>query len=214
VNTKDSTEALALAIADGRGSPDDVIRAERDQRLGAMVAQFRKLLGALDEARVGGPPPEALLHWARVWARETAPGSPSVISRLLEVLSFGVPGLAEARGVAGAGQAVLYGDERYHLDVRLETGEDGSHRVRGQVLPASDAFSTPEGPWSIRVLGPRGRIATAVSDDYGEFRIDAMDGDRELSLVAERGTERLIVARLATPSDVDAADGKATGDDQ
>lgn len=210
-----STETLALAIAEGRASPEEIAQAERDPRLGVLVTGFRKLLSALDEARaLGADPPEALLHWARVWAHEAAPRRPSVVSRLLEVLAYGAPCLAAVRGVTTGGPAVLYGDDTYHLDVRLEPQEDGAHRIRGQVVPIAETDEKTQGPWSIRVVGPRGMILRALSDEDGDFRVNALPCVNGLSLVAERGSERLIVPRLATPSDAFEPDGNQTGDDR
>ncbi len=210
-----STENLALAIAEGRASHEETAQAERDTRIGALVTEFRELISALDGAREqNAEPPEALQHWARVWAHEAAPHRPSLVSRLLEVLAYGAPCLTAVRGAAAGGPAVLYGDNQYQLDVRLEPEEDGTHRVRGQVVPATETVETGEGPWSIQVIGPPGVVLRTLSDEHGEFRFDGVHSVTGLSLVAERGSERLIVPRLAAPPGAVEPDGNQTGNDR
>jgi len=209
-----STESLALAIAEGRATPEDSAQAEYDPELGALVTGFRELLGALDEARTTADVPPALMHWARVWAHEAAPRPQTFVSRILGVLAYGAPQLAAVRGTAMGGPAVLYGDDNYQLDVRLEPQHDGTCRVRGQVVPTANTDDSGSGPWAIRLVKSDGTVIPTHSDDIGDFRFDALPDFRGLSLVAERGSKRLIIPRLVSPLDEVEPEGTQTGDDR
>ncbi len=209
-----STESLALAIAEGRATPAESARAECDPELGALVTGFRTLLGALDEARTTADVPQALMHWARVWAQEATPRPQTFVSRILGILAYGAPQLAAVRGAAMGGPAVLYGDEDHQLDVRLEPQHEGAYRVRGQVVPTAKTGDSDSGPWAIRLVRFDGTVIRTHSDDIGDFRFDALREVKGLSLVAERGSKRLIIPRLVTPLDEVEPEGTQTGDDR
>ncbi len=193
-----SPESLALAVAEGRASAEDRARVERDPNLAGLAAEFRRLLDALKTASVDSGPPEHLLHWARVWAREAAPRPATpVVSRLLEILAFGMPGFAPVRGMAAGGPAVLYGDERHQLDIRMEPLRDDAFSIRGQVVPIGDGGRRLD-PWSIRLVARGGEVLQAVSDEDGVFQFPGPVDVDGMALIAERGTERLIVPRLVS----------------
>lgn len=207
-----STESLALAIAEGRATPEESAQAERDPNLGALVTGFRELLGALDEARTTADVPPTLMHWARVWAHEAAPRPQPFVSRILGILAYGAPQLAAVRGPAMGGPAVLYGNDDHQLDVRLEPQHDGTCRVRGQVVPIANTDDSGSGPWDIRLVKSDGNVIRTHSDDIGDFRFDALPDAKGLSLIAERGSKRLIIPRLVTPLDEVEPKGNLTGD--
>jgi len=121
-----------------------------------------------------------------------------MVSRLMEVLAFGVPQTAAVRGVRTGGPAVLYGAETHQLDVRLEPLKDGAYSVRAQIVPTGDIDDDCR-PWSVRVVGSNGSVFETLSDEDGGFRFESLPDVAGLSLVAERGTERLIIPRLVTP---------------
>ena len=209
-----STNALALAIAEGRATPKEFAQAASDPKLCAMVTEFRELLGALNEAQATADVPDALMHWARVWVREAAPHPQTVVSRILDVLAFGAPQLAEVRGGRMGGPAVLYGDNNHQLDVRLEPQHDGTCRIRGQVVPTAHTDDFESGPWAIRLVRSDGAVIRAHSDSIGDFRFDALPNVTGLSLVAERGSMRLIIPRLVAPFDEVEPEGNQAGDDR
>ena len=197
---KPSHESLALAVAEGRASAEDRARVERDPRLAGLAADFRVLLYALDAAPADSGPPEHLLHWARVWARETGPRpSTPIVSRLLGILAFGMPEFAEVRGVATGGPAVLYGDEHHQLDIRIEPSKEETFSIRGQVVPTGDADLCPDS-WSIRLVGRDGVVHRAISDEHGVFHFSGLAEISGMALIAERGVDRLIVPRLVSKS--------------
>jgi hypothetical protein len=210
---KTSILSLALAIAEGHASPEERAQVESNPELAAQVEEFRRLLGALAEARAFDAPPDHLMHWARVWARQAAPARPSMVSRLMEVLAFGVPQTAAVRGVRAGGPAVLYGSEAHQLDVRLEPRKDGTFRMRAQIVPTGD-IDDDSRPWSIRMVGTQGSVFRTLSDEDGGFRFDSLPDVAGLSLVAERGTERLIVPRLVAPANEEETEQYRADDDQ
>ncbi|MEN8163482.1 MAG: hypothetical protein ABFS37_05090 [Acidobacteriota bacterium] len=207
-----STESLALAIAEGRATPEESAQAECDPKLGALVTGFRKLLGALDDARTTADVPPALMHWARAWAHEATERPQTFVSRILGILAYGAPQLAAVRGMTLGGSAVLYGDDDHQLDIRLEPQHDGTCRVRGQVVPTANTGDSDSGPWTVRLVGFDGAVMGTRSDEIGDFRFDALPDVKSLSLIAERGSKRLIVPRLVTPMDEVEAEGTQTGD--
>jgi hypothetical protein len=210
---KTSILSLALAIAEGHASPAECAQVENNPQLAAQVAEFRQLLEALAEARTFDDPPDHLMHWARVWARQAAPARPSMVSRLMEVLAFGVPQTAAVRGVRAGGPAVLYGSETHQLDVRIELRRDGAFRIRAQIVPTGEIDDDCR-PWSIRMVGTQGSVFRTLSDEDGGFRFESLPDVAGLSLVAERGTERLIVPRLVTPKGETGAGTHRADDDR
>jgi len=210
---KTSTVSLALAIAEGHASPGECAQVESNPELAAQVAEFQQLLEALVEARTFDDPPDHLMHWARVWARQSAPARPSMVSRLMEVLAFGVPQTAAVRGVRAGGPAVLYGSETHQLDVRIEPRKDGAYRIRAQIVPTGEINDDCR-PWSIRMVGAQGSVFRTLSDEDGGFRFNSLPDVAGLSLVAERGTERLIVPRLVTPANEEETEQYRADDDQ
>jgi len=193
---KTSILSLALAIAEGHASPEERAQVESNPELAAQVAEFRQLLGALAEARAFDDPPDHLMHWARVWARQAAPARPSMV-----------------RGVRAGGPAVLYGSEAHQLDVRLEPRKDGTFRMRAQIVPTGE-INDDGRPWSIRMVGTQGSVFRTLSDEDGGFRFDSLPDVVGLSLVAERGTERLIVPRLVAPANEEETEQYRADDDQ
>ncbi len=209
-----STDFLALTIAEGRATPEESAQAECDPKLAALVTGFRELLGAMDEARITADVPPALMHWARVWAHEAVPRPQTFVSRILGILAYGAPQLSAVRGTSMGGPAVLYGDDDYQLDIRLKPQHDGTWRVRGQVVPTANTSISDSGPWAIRLLRSDGTVIRTHSDEFGDFRFNALPDFKGLSLVAERGSKRLIIPRLVTPLDEIEPEENQTGDDR
>ena len=209
-----STESLALAIAEGRATPEESARAEGDPKISSLVTGFQNLLGALDEARTTADVPPALMHWARVWAHEAVPRPQTFVSRILGILAHGAPQLSAVRGTAMGGPAVLYGDDDHQLDVRLKPQHGGTWLVRGQVVPTANTGDPDSGPWAIRLVRSDGTVIRTHSDEIGDFRFDALPDVKGLSLVAERGSKRLIIPRLVSPLDEFEPEGIQTGDDR
>lgn len=208
---KSTLESLALAIAEGVATPEDEERAKTDPELRSMVRRFEELFGVLDGVcRVEHGPvlPPALQHWARAWTRENAAQPPTVMSRLLGVLAMGATPLAEARGTAIGPQAVLFGDDTYQLDIRLEDHEDGGVEIRGQAVALEDDLDDGTS-WSVRVVGGEGTVYHTATDEHGLFLLRVEDEVAGASLVADRGPIRLVVPRLGprrplgSPSDIE-----------
>jgi len=170
-------------------------------RCRALIDEYRRLLAAFEEVHSCGQPPESVLRWARAYA-DTVAARPRPRLRLLPCVAMGDALVAAVRGGNGISRAVLHGDERHQLDLRLEPEGAGRARLHGQLVPLADdavegwtitaVLSGDEGPGS---SGTRGARSTRT-DACGEFWIpDLADGER-LSLLVDNGDERIVVPRL------------------
>jgi hypothetical protein len=179
---------LALHLAES-GEPDATLEPE----LAALVGDFRRVLGALKIARKEPPAmPPHLERWARAWVDTRLPEPEGLVSRILSVLATNAPAPAVRNGHAG-GSAVLYGDEKHHVDLRVEPTENNGHRLRGQILGLD---RQADEPWHISLVGPDGSMYMVDTDATGEFAIEGVPVTTGTSFVAQRGDERLVVARL------------------
>jgi hypothetical protein len=198
----DDAAALALVEAGiastGAELPAHVAGCARCR---ALMDEYRRLLAAFETVQACGRPPERVLRWARAYAG-TAAARPRPRWRLLPCVARGDALVAAVRGGNGISRAVLHGDERHQLDLRLEPAGAGRARLHGQLVPLAD--DAVEG-WTITAVlssdegaeadGPRG-ARTTRTDASGEFWIsDLADGER-LSLLADNGEERIVIPRL------------------
>jgi hypothetical protein len=183
-------ELTAIALAEGAGA-DPGQHAASCPSCSARVARYRLLLEALAAERGSGPP-ERLLRWARAYARTTA-STPPRHWALLAFLTQGAPLQAAVRG-GMPGSALLFGDDRHQLDLRVDPTPSGRVRLHGQIVPldASEA-----GGWEVIALTAEGTTLRTIADEAGEFQLEAGASWPEMSLLAVRDDRRLVVPRLA-----------------
>ncbi len=182
-------DLTALALAEGRSDPRLAEHASRCRRCRELVAGIQRLLGALEGGRQPALP-ERLRRWAQAYARTQAVTRPRF--SLLGLLSEGAPLAAAVRG-SGPAAAMLYGDERYQLDLRLEPMAAGAARLHGQVVPLGAATT---GHFTVTVVASDGTTTTTAVDEWGEFHVDHLQAATGLSLVLEAENERLVVPCL------------------
>lgn len=186
-------DELALILADGGDDEALRQRAAVDSALAARVEEYRRLLGALEHSRQAVPPlPDHLARWARAWLDTSLPEGRSVISRILDVLATNAPAPAVRNGHAG-GSAVLYGDEAFHLDLRVEPSDGGRHRLRGQLIRLDEPVC---GSWTVTVVSGDGAVRTTTTNACGEFAFDDLCVTAGTGLVATGDSHRLVVPRL------------------
>ncbi len=179
------SETLVGHALEGAGHPH-LAACERCREEAAAV---RRTAGALELAHHADPPPQALSRWAVAYARCAAPDRPR--PRLLALLAASAGPLVEVRAGAAAA-AALYGDERFQVDLRLEPDRAGA-RLHGQVVSVDDP--TPA-PWQVTAVGAHGVTTTVASDAFGEFRIDGPAARWGVTVIAQRGDDRLVVSRF------------------
>jgi len=188
---------VALEIAEKSGSPDRKTMSPADEELLQEVEEFQIILSELEDVGRYGSPPEHLLSWARAWAGQEMPEEKGIASRVLGILSRqSMPAHALRSGVTEPA-AVLYGDEDYQLDLRVEEIETESWRIRGQVVSLKAVDD--HGCWKLRLLDPSGKWTEQSSDEFGEFTFAPVAAGSGLSLSAQRGKDRLHVARIEGP---------------
>jgi hypothetical protein len=183
-------ELTAIALAEGAGT-EGSRHAAGCPSCSARVARYRVLLEALTEAR-GDAPPERLLRWARAYARTTTP-TPPLHWAILVFLTQGAPLQAAVRGGI-PGSALLFGDDRHQLDLRVDPTASSRVRLHGQIVPL-DAGEA--GGWEVIALTADGGTMRATADQAGEFVLEVGGSWPEVSLVAVRDDQRLVVPRLA-----------------
>jgi hypothetical protein len=181
--------ADALAAAENRAGPEVLDHLEGCPRCRRLVADFERLMGVLISSASAPSLPAGLSRWAAAYGRIHSPRNAQW--SVLGLLSRG-PGPATALRGELSSVALLFGDDRHQLDVRID--RDGEQtRLHGHIVPLSG-----DGPsaWRITLISGAGRTRHIASDDRGEFWVDGLGAWQSHSLVAEAGRERLVVARL------------------
>ena len=184
-------DVTAFAVAENRAdhsAQEHLLGCERCRRL---VDSYARLLAAMTSAAAHEPPPRGVLSWARAYARTRVETQPRW--SFLPFLSHGAPLAAAVRGGELPGVALLFGDERHHMDIRVEPRPGGEMRLHGQIVPLTEAGPSP---WTVTAVAPSGEARRTVTDLGGEFWFDTVEGWQGTSLVAENEGERLVVARL------------------
>jgi hypothetical protein len=184
-------DATAIAAAEDRadqGTQEHLLGCERCRRL---VDSYARLLAAMTSAAAQEPLPQGMTRWARSYARTRIETRPRWT--FLPFLSHGAPLAAAVRGSELPGVALLFGDTRHHVDIRVESSPDGEMRLHGQIVPL---IETAASPWRVTAVAPSGEARHTFTDLGGEFWFDAVEGWQATSLVAENEGERLVVARL------------------
>jgi hypothetical protein len=184
-------EATALAAAEGTADPRVVEHLGGCNRCRDLVASFARLVRVLSSRPENGEIPGGLQRWAQAYAR-TRDRQPSPFS-VLGLLSRGAPFATATRGGALHGVALLFGDERHQVDVRIQSSDGESVCVHGHIVPLQEST---DDPWEITVLPGSGASLRTTTDPHGEFWLEEVQGWQSLSLVATNGRERLVVARL------------------
>lgn len=181
--------ADALTAAEGRAGPGVLDHLEHCPRCRRLVADFERLMGVLRSSASAPSLPAGLSRWAAAYARMHS--GRGAQWRVLGLLSRG-PGHATALRGEIPSVALLFGDDRHQLDVRID--RDGElARLHGHIVPlAGDGPSA----WRITLISGAGHTRHTSSDDRGEFWVDGLEVWQRQSLVAEAGRERLVVARL------------------
>jgi len=186
--------AAALALVQGGG--DDVERQHVAvcARCRRLAEECTHLLAGLQAVAEAPAPPQRLLRWARAYAltMEPAPNR----WRALQLLSQGTPLVATTRAAARTGAALLYGDDRHQVDLRIVPTRSGRCRLHGQIVPLA---SSPVSPWLISAVGPEGEVVRTTSDDLGEFWLPELESWNGASLVATSGEDRVVVACVGPP---------------
>ncbi len=191
-NGKDRDVALMMAENSGEDR-----RAEPSGNNSREQEEFSPVVEELEKIRAAGPLPEKLRHWALCWADRERPPQPSLTTKILGVLSRqNLPAHALRSGLSQPA-AVLYGNEDVHLDLRIEETPNGTWRVRGQVVSLDE--KDDGGPWTLSLLQNNGLWESQESDEFGEFLFEDVGAGENLSLVAEKGTLRLHIARIRGP---------------
>jgi hypothetical protein len=185
-------DMTAIALAEGDTVADAGRHVASCSSCGRRVARFRGLLEALADAR-GEPPPERLLRWARAYARTAAP-APDLRWSFLTFLTQGAPLAAALRGGGAVGSALLFGDQHHQLDLRVDPTTADRVRLHGQIVPLG---AEPAAGWEVIALTADGRTLRTTADEAGEFWLEAGGSWPEMSLVAVRDDQRLVVPRLA-----------------
>jgi hypothetical protein len=179
----------AFAAADGTAADSVKQHIDCCPRCRAAVEECQRLLADLDTLRTAlTDPPQRLQRWARAWAGAVAHSRPRL--SVLDILAIGAQPLAAVRDAGGHDTAMLYGDDRYQLDVRVTGRSDGTSRLHGQIVPLP---ASPQGRWKVTTVSSEGSVMTATSDANGEFWIEGVTRWEGLSLVADSETDRLIV---------------------
>ncbi len=182
----------AVDLADGGKHPLLESHVEDCGRCRRLVASVSSTLLALTGATESlAEPPLGLQRWARAYARVATATRPRL--RVLGFLAGGANPLAAVRGSLEHSQAILYGDERTHIDLRVEAGVDGSVRLHGQVVPVGEKEHKR---WKLSVVSPDGNFHTTTTDGDGEFWIDGLSSSYGWTLMAESEDLRLLVPRF------------------
>jgi hypothetical protein len=181
-------ELTLIALAEGADGGEHTAACPS---CSARVARYRFLLGILADPPRDAPP-ERLLRWARAYARTTTSTPPHQWA-ILAFLTQGAPLQAAVRGGI-PGSALLFGDDRHQLDLRVDPTPSGRVRLHGQIVPL-DAGEA--GGWEVIALTAEGMTMRTTTDQAGEFLLEAGGAWTELSLVAVRDDQRLVVPRLA-----------------
>lgn len=195
---KRTSSPTPLELAEIRRRTGEYGSADVDQKLRREVEEYEILLGEIERSRLddGGAPPEKLLQWARAWVRMNSGAAPTFASRILNILARQNLPQPALRSVGGMAEAILYGDDDYHLDLRVEEVKAG-WRLRGQVVSLHP--NQDEERWKIRLLSPNEAPRKVSCDEFGEFVIDAVPPSRRLSLVAECDSCRLCLPKIEGP---------------
>jgi hypothetical protein len=185
-------DATAIAVAEGAAAPPARQHLEGCPACAGRVARLRTLLAALADV-VREAPPHALLRWAQAYARTVSTTAPRW--SFLPFLTEGAPLTAAVRGGTAPGSALLFGDAGHQLDLRVDPAVAGAVRLHGQIVPLDEREA---GGWEVIAVTGDGRTLRTVADQCGEFWLEAGGDWQEMSLVAVRDGERLVVPRLRT----------------
>jgi hypothetical protein len=180
----------ALALAEGQTQPQASRHAEACSACAQRVARYRTLLELLADA-AATPPPARVVSWARAYARTQA--APRRRWSVLLFLTEGMPATASVRGGHALTTALLFGDERFHLDLRVNPAAGNRVLLHGQVVPLTPAAP---GAWEVIAVTDDGRLLRTTADPLGEFWLEAGPRWHEASLIAVSAGERLVVPRL------------------
>jgi len=193
---KHLTDQQALAVAEDTAPEDARDHAASCARCATAVGRLRTLLGRLDSPRHHlTSPPVGLTRWARAYVDVALHAERRTC--VLGLLAFGAAPVAGVRNGVAQGSAVLYGDARHQLDVRVEPhGDDLS--IHGQVVPLDDA--EPHA-WHVVMMMSDGQVHETTSDAFGEFTIDGLTSSTGASLVLEDREARLVVPRVGRSQD-------------
>jgi len=181
-------DAAAMTLA--KGGADDAARAHaaRCPQCEGVVAAFRRLYDTVAEVAGSEAPPDRLLRWAKAYARTRV--QPRRRWTLLGLLSGGTPLVPAVRGGGLTEIALLFGDDRHHLDLRVEPGHHGGARLHGHVVPLQGDLT---GRWNVTVVVPDCETFRTDTDAAGEFWLQGISDWERASLVAA-GSETVIVS--------------------
>jgi hypothetical protein len=155
-------DSVVIELIEGGGGPEARRHLDGCDRCRDRADRFRALLTAL-EASGGEAPPAGLTAWARAYARTAAP---TARVSILDFLAGGRQPVPAVRGALRSEAALLFGDERHQLDLRLEPTAEGRVRVHGQVVPLRGGDPTS---WKISLVTGEGELVTGTTDRFGEF---------------------------------------------
>jgi hypothetical protein len=184
------SDSVVIELIEEGGGPEPRRHLEGCARCRATVDRFRALLSALRSPQ-GETPPAGLAAWARAYARTAAPSSPRV--RVLDFLAGGSQPVPAVRGALRSEAALLFGDERHQLDLRLEPAAEGRVRVHGQIVPLQGGESMP---WQVSLVTGNGEVVTGATDGSGEFWLDEVLLGSAGSLLVSNAEDRVLVPRL------------------
>ena len=182
--------SVVIELIEEGGGPEARRHLDGCARCRATVERFRGLLQAL-EAPAALEPPRGLTAWARAYARSVAS-----TARRVSVLSFlagGTQPVPAVRGGLRSEAALLFGDERHQLDLRLEPAAEGRVRVHGQIVPL---HAGRPGSWQVSLITGGGEVVMGATDGSGEFWLDEVLLGSAGSLLVHNAEERVVVPRV------------------
>ena len=183
-------DSVVIELIEGGGGPEARRHLEGCVRCRTALDRFRTLLSAL-RAPLGERPAAGLTAWARAYARTAVPSAPRV--SVLGFLAGGSQPVAAVRGTLRSEAALLFGDERHQLDLRLEPAAAGRVRIHGQIVPLKGGATSP---WQVSLVTGHGELVTGTTDGTGEFWLDEVRLGPAGSLLVSNEEDRVLVPRL------------------
>ena len=175
----------------------------------SQVVSLWQRLHEIAKHEAGYAPPEGAVRMAKGAFAIRGPRKSGLRARLMATLLFDSslsPLPAGVRSAVRSERQLLYGVGNYRIDLRIEPQVDtDSVAIVGQVLRSTDAISDV-GPVTVKLTKGRKVIAQAVSNKFGEFRLECdLEGGFQLriSLPVEELCVQLIEPGKGPPEHTD-----------